>query len=147
MKIKINIEGAGAVGEMNVGITRDALEQLTEKDKEEDIDLDVDEEESSGSNFIQAGREITINTNDVHATYKCNNTRFTINGNENKITLAGTCRELSIYGNDNDVTVNSKTDVIRVLGNDNSVSWSKKYNPVKPRIVNLGTDNVIRRIP
>lgn len=104
-------------------------------------------EKASESKAIEASAMQTINDNNVTAVYKCSNTNFTINGDSNHITLTGSVSQLSLNGSDNNITIKASVGSISIMGSNNKVSWSKAKNPNSPSILNLGSDNQVKKTP
>lgn len=96
---------------------------------------------------IQAGQKVMILDSNQNKAYKCNNTYFDINGSSNNFTMFGTCTTVRVNGATNNVTIKGKVDVIYVLGSYNNIRWSKKHNPTKPKVTDMGQFNSIESIP
>jgi hypothetical protein len=98
-----------------------------------------------GTGRVAAGRRITINEDETMRRVQCDaTTEVIINSNDCKITLEGNCASLSVKGNDNRADVLGSIEVIKVLGNGNLVVWSADANPTRPRVENLGNENIVR---
>ena len=91
------------------------------------------------------GRRIIINDDNVVRRIQCDGeTDIALNGNDCKLTLEGDCHALAIQGDANRADVLGAIESISVLGDNNLVTWSADANSTRPRVQNLGDDNVVR---
>jgi hypothetical protein len=98
-----------------------------------------------GGSASVAGRNITINDDNVVRRIQCDGgTDIVLNGDDCKLTLEGDCHALSIQGDANRAEVLGAIESISVLGDNNLVTWSADANPTRPRVQNVGDDNVVR---
>jgi hypothetical protein len=90
-------------------------------------------------------KEIVINKNSLEKTIHCDGDKVTVNGNQNELTIKGECSKLYVPGNENIINVEAVA-VIDTPGNENTVYWENGIDDEKPSIINLGTDNKIKKV-
>ena len=89
-------------------------------------------------------KEIVINDNFLKKTIHCDGDEVVVKGNQNKLTIKGECSRLYVPGNENIINVEAVAE-IDTPGNENTVSWENGIDGKKPSIINLGTDNKIKK--
>lgn len=90
-------------------------------------------------------KEIVINKNSLKKTIHCDGDKVIVKGNQNKLTIKGECSKLYVPGNKNIINVEAVA-VIDTMGNKNTVYWENGIDGKKPSIMNLGTDNKIKKV-
>ena len=85
--------------------------------------------------------DVVVLGSDEKRTYDCEGGNAVVNGGDNVLTLRN-CATVTVNGGENAVDAGS-AHVISVLGSGNRITWTEAPGRGRPKIVNMGTDNVI----
>jgi hypothetical protein len=88
--------------------------------------------------------DVIVDRSDEKRTYDCEGGTAVINGGNNVLTLRN-CTEVTVNGGDNLVHAGTAR-AINVLGSGNRVNYTVVVGRGKPKVVNLGTLNVVGSI-
>lgn len=94
---------------------------------------------------VKAAKRIELVENELVREIHCEGgEEVRVLGNECQLRLTGACGKLWLAGNENKVSIEGQIGLIDTPGNENRVLWSATANAQRPRISNLGRENLIR---
>jgi len=88
--------------------------------------------------------DVIVDRSDEKRSYDCGGGAAVINGGDNVLTLRN-CTEVTVNGGDNLVDAGTAR-AINILGSGNRVNYTLVAGRGKPKVVNLGTQNVVGTI-
>ncbi len=140
LKERVTVLLSAVGGTQSSAVSHTSTVQVTEQSHPGSNSISVSSE--NGSVAVHGSTsDIVINDSNLERTIKSNHNNVVINASSCELKFQGVVNHLTVNGSGNRVYCESVAQ-ISLNGADNDVSW--KPTPHKPRIENVGADNVLR---